>query len=332
MAADKSIPEDTDIQETLAERVVKLQLNISENKKEFIRNQAQIGLLGFLVDARQKLDAAEVRMMAQLGNQGRSVFSFFSNSKKVFPAGAVDELTAEFETARRLLWEVNDNILSNADDTNLEQLASHQHNRFEADVKKLKDGKRIERYWNNTTDKELYSYEIEERQALGKIGINKSKIFSILDEVDDELSIFSLRVKDFLKITKERVDAVIEKQVDIAFKEFAASPLGIYIVDWMELQSKTARLQAKGAPQSIIDKTLNNITLRMQDTKDDLAEVDLEKVNNIENFEFSKLEILTIALPDEKYEELILKINKGIHMKEKSVEIQNIASHYRRSP
>jgi GTP-binding protein EngB required for normal cell division len=80
MAADKSIPEDTDIQETLAERVVKLQLNISENKKEFIRNQAQIGLLGFLVDARQKLDAAEVRMMAQLGNQGRSVFSFFSNS------------------------------------------------------------------------------------------------------------------------------------------------------------------------------------------------------------------------------------------------------------
>lgn len=327
MSADKAIAHD----DLDAERVIRLQNNIYNSKKEFIKNQAQLGVLEFLVEARQKLDVAEARMQSQLHNRRSSLFSFFSNSNKVAPNDAANTITAEFETARRLLLEIHENILNQADETNLKQRAVHYSALFEVDLRKLKDGQRLEKTWNNTNEIGLFPEEVEERQVLGKISNSNSKIFSILNEIDDELAIFPLRVKEFLKNTNARVDEVVEKQVDIAFKEFAASAFGKYVVNWLELQKKTAQQQAKGIPPHIIDKNLKKLIQKTEAAKKGVNEAELRRMEDIKKFhDLSKVNILIIVLPDVKFSGLIQAISNNIHFKEKSVEPKDIASHYRR--
>jgi hypothetical protein len=75
--------------------------------------------------------------------------------------------------------------------------------------------------------------------------------------------------------------------------------------------------------------------LNVQAAKDGLGEVDLKKAEQIEKigqFPKSKLDILIVALPDEKFNELIHQINKSIHMKDSNVEPQPaVHSRYRRN-
>jgi hypothetical protein len=332
MSADKT-NEKTSLEETVAQRTDLLYKNIGDSKKQFIQNQAQVGLLHFLIEARNQLDTLEARMAAQLGKKRSSLFSFFTSSKKVVPAAPINDLSSEFETARRLLFEINEYILRNADETNLVERASRQRDTFESAIKTLKDGGRIERYWNDTKEAHLFSEEIAERKLLGTI--SKPKIFSILSEVRDELEIFPARVKDFLRTTHERVDEDIARHVDLALKEFSTSPLGNYIIILLDLKIKTGRLQRDSKPQASIDKNLKKIMLNVQAAKDGLGEVDLKKAEQIEKigqFPKSKLDILIVALPDEKFNELIHQINKSIHMKDSNVEPQPaVHSRYRRN-
>jgi hypothetical protein len=339
MSAEKAT-EMTDLDYTVAERMALFQQNIDKSKRTFIQNKAQEDLLSVLGDCRKDLDKAEARMLAQIGRNTSSLFSFFSSSKKVVPAEASDALIAEFETARKILFDINNAIVNDVNETNLVKRASRQYERFDSDMEKLRDGIRLKKYWNDPNESRLDSDEIKERKELGMI--TKPKIFNILETIDEVLKIFPSRMDNFLKTTQERVNDIIEKHIEATYKEFSKSPLGEFLVILVELKNKTARMESDGKPQAYIDKQLRKLTQAVETAKDYLGDVDLAKANQIEKHDFnvlnkkhqynpiSQLDALAVALPDEKFKDFIQQISKDINLYDKSAEKQSAASHYRR--
>jgi len=166
--------ESIDLFHTAAERRQLLSSNIAHNKKEFVKSQAAAGLLSFLVEARHQLDAVENRLLAQLGKKRSSFLAFFSSPSKIAPSEAAQTIQAEFETARSLLFDINEYMLFNLDETNLADKAVRQCERFEDDLSKLRLGDRLEKHWNNINDASLFSNEMADREILGKISQKKN--------------------------------------------------------------------------------------------------------------------------------------------------------------
>ncbi len=330
MSAEKS-QQTNGLEQTVAERTVTFRKNIGENKKQFIINQAQVGLLHFLADARTQLDALEARLYTQLGKPSSPLFSLFTSKKKIVPAAAVQDISSEFETARHLLFEINEFILFKAGETNLVRRAAYQRDIFEADINKLKAGGRVKKYWNDTEEFNLSAETIEQRRQLGTI--SKPKIFNILNEVHEELTIFPTKLKELLKTTHERVCEDIAHHVESVHKDFAATPLGKYLVVKFDLKTKTEKLQTEGKPPAGIEKNLRKQIQAVQAAQDGLTAAELKTAEQIEQTGLcpkTKLDTLIVALPEDRFKQLIQQIDKAIHLQDNHEPPPASHSQYRR--
>jgi GTPase SAR1 family protein len=318
---------------SLLEKYAARQEQLNDLIQKEVIFQVELKLISFLKSARGELDNLEEHKLKSLNRPNSStLFNFFRAKNKITPHGSIINLslqeTAEFDTARRILFDMYRFVTDRDSAEVMASAAVIQRESLARDIQTLASGGRLQKAW--VEDSLLSSEEGEERVLLGTI--KDASILNVLSKVMKDFWNYNVMIENLLEEAHVNVAKVRDKEGKNLFKEFATSPLGEYLVKLLELKSKLNVMIQKKIPQEVINIKLEKLVDEVESARENLGDVDAQKAEQLATIDFENIKDkslhLFIALPDDSYQRLLSKVEEELHVAQEKVVVKN--NQYRR--